>query len=155
MRTLLAFLAATAALSVAGCADEATDKSTGGSSPETQATTTKNKPDCEKASRKLLNAIASGLEVSGGKGRLSRGYVVKSGDFSKVYMVAAEIDGPGLGDRGDVGVWATNSRSADGMIFAVDPVAQEFSDWGDGDQTDAQIDQSADGVSQAEECAEG
>jgi hypothetical protein len=40
-------------------------------------------------------------------------------------------------------------------VFAVDSVAQEFSDWGDADKTDAAIDQSADRVEQARACAEG
>jgi hypothetical protein len=76
-------------------------------------------------------------------------------DFEKVYFVAAEIQGLGLEGDGDVGVWATNSKRAEGLILAVDGVAQEFSDWGDSDKTDAAIDQSADGVEEARACAQG
>jgi len=157
MRLLVTF-AATAALGLGACGEEAAREA--GSDVPTQATAPaeakeKTKPACERASRKLLDAIATGLEVSGGGGRLTRGYVVKSGEFARVYMVAAEIDGPGLQDDGDVGVWATNSKTPDGMIFAIDGAAQEFSDWGDGDKTDAAIDQSADGVSRAKDCAQG
>src|SRR4051794_16370582 len=61
---------------------------------------------CNKASPALLSAIETGLEVGGAS--LSRGFIVRSKDFSKVYMVAAEIDGPGLQGKGDIGTWATN-----------------------------------------------
>jgi hypothetical protein len=40
-------------------------------------------------------------------------------------------------------------------VFAVDAVAQELSDWGDADKTDAGIDQSAHGVAEARSGAEG
>ena len=98
------------------------------------------------------NAIATGLEVEGGA-KLRNGFVVRSGDFEKVYVVAADIQGLGLEGGDDVGVWATNSPEAEGLIYAVDSVAQEFSDWGDADQTDAGITESSDGVDQARSCA--
>jgi hypothetical protein len=115
-------------------------------------TTTTPSSRCEKVSSALLNAIAEGLTVSG-SGTLRSGYAVKSKDFSKVYMVAADIQGVGMEGTDEVGVWATNSLDGSGSIFAVDGFAQEFSDWGDGDTTDANITQSSDGVSEARECA--
>ncbi len=69
--------------------------------------------------------------------------------------MAAEIDGPGLEGPGTVGIWATNSEPSgpvEGLIFAVDPAAQEFSDWGHGDETDAQFSQFDDGAQEAEAC---
>jgi hypothetical protein len=107
---------------------------------------------CEKVSSALLNAIAEGLTVSG-SGTLRGGYAVKSKDFSKVYMVAADIQGTGMEGDNEIGVWATNSLDGAGLIFAVDGFAQEFSDWGHGDETDANITQSSDGVTEAKECA--
>ena len=107
---------------------------------------------CEKVSSALLNAIAEGLTVSGG-GALREGYAVKSNDFSKVYMVAADIQGTGMEGDGEIGVWATNSLDGSGPIFAVDGLAKKFSNWGHGDSTDANITQSSDGVSEAKECA--
>jgi hypothetical protein len=68
-------------------------------------------------------------------------------------MVAADIQGTGMEGDGEIGVWATNSLDGSGSIFAVDGLAKEFSDWGDGDTTDANIIQSSDGVSEAKECA--
>jgi hypothetical protein len=107
---------------------------------------------CERVSSAVLNAIAEGLTVSG-SGTLRNGYAVKSKDFSKVYMVAADIQGVGMEGEGEVAVWATNSVDGTGLIFAVDGLAKEFSDWGHGDETDANITQSSDGVSEAKECA--
>ena len=158
MRLLLIVMATTFVL--AGCGDESSDEPANEpAAQEEQARDEQDqldppKPKCERASRRLLQAIATGLEVNGG-GKLSRGYVVRSKDFSKVFMVAAEIDGPGMEGRGEVGVWATNSKRAEGLIMAVDGLAKEFSDWGDADETDAAIDQSAHGVQEAKDCAEG
>jgi hypothetical protein len=70
-------------------------------------------------------------------------------------MVAADIQGSGLDGSGDVGVWATNSKRGGGLTYAVDSVAQEFSDWGDAEKTDPAIDQTANGVNEARSCAEG
>jgi hypothetical protein len=106
---------------------------------------------CSPAPSTLLAAISQGLTVSGGG--LGAGYVVKSNDFSKVWMVAAEINGPGMEGAGDIGVWATNDPSGGGMIFAVDGMAKEFSDWADGSTTDAKLSLSDDGVSAAKALA--
>lgn len=116
---------------------------------------------CEPVSRFLLNkVIAEGLTVRG-RGSLRDGYAVRSKDFQKVWFLAAEIDGPGLRGDGDIGLWATNAPPATnsyaeyaGLMFSVDSVAKEFSDWGAGDTSDAQITQFDDGAQEARECAE-
>ena len=160
MRIRLAVVACVLALVGCGGGNDANEQpqaipaeTTVATTTTTVATTTTTVPSrCEKVSSALLNAIAEGLTVSGG-GRLRNGYAVKSKDFSKVYMVAADIQGAGMEGNSEVGVWATNSLDIGGLIFAVDGFAQEFSDWGDGDTTDANITQSSDGVSEAKECA--
>lgn len=109
---------------------------------------------CEPVSRALLDGIETGLTVSGG-GSLSSGQAVRSDDFEQVWFVAAEIDGPGLEGDGDIGLWATNSvpgGSPEGLIFAVDAIAREFSDWGAGGATDAQLSTGDDGASEAVDC---
>jgi len=121
-------------------------------SPQATASPTTVTGRCELVSSAVLNAIAEGLTVNGG-GTLRNGYAVKSDDFSKVYMVAADIQGTGMEGDGEVGVWATNSLDGGGLIFAVDGLAKKFSDWGHGDTTDAHITQSSDGVAEAKECA--
>ncbi len=57
---------------------------------------------------------------------------VRSRDYSKVYFVAAELDGPGLSGNGHVAVWATNEIRGYGLTFAVDGYAKQFSGWGEG-----------------------
>ena len=140
-------------LALAGCSGTDTAESNNRTqSPQATASPTTVTGRCEKVSNALLNAIAQGLTVTGG-GTLRNGYAVKSDDFSKVYMVAADIQGVGMEGDGEVGVWATNSLDGSGLILAVDGLAKEFSDWGHGDTTDANITLSSDGVSEAQECA--
>lgn len=105
---------------------------------------------CQPADPALLAAIAAGLTVDGG-GDLRNGWTVRSSDFEKVYFVAAEITGAGM--NGTVGLWATNDPAGAGMIFAVDGLANEFSDWADGRKTDAAFSTFNDGAREAIDCA--
>ena len=140
-------------LAMVGCGGTDTAESDNRTqSPQATAPATTVTGRCEKVSNALLNAIAEGLTVSGG-GTLREGYAVKSNDFAKVYMVAADIQGTGMEGDTEIGVWATNSLDGGGPIFAVDGLAKEFSEWGDGDTTDANITQSSDGVAEAKKCA--
>jgi hypothetical protein len=111
------------------------------------------KSRCVAVPQALVDAIEEGLTVQGG-GVLRHAREVKSNDFNNVYMVAADLQGAGLEGASDIGVWATNSlQPGEGLIFAVDAVAKEFSDLGDADRTDAQITRAADGAQQAADCA--
>jgi hypothetical protein len=140
-------------LAVASCGGtETADSDNRTESPQATASPTTVVGRCEQVSSALLNAIAEGLTV-GGSGTLRNGYAVKSDDFSKVYMVAADIQGVGMEGEGEIGVWATNSLDGAGLIFAVDGLAKEFSNWGHGDTTDANITPSSDGVTEAKKCA--
>lgn len=96
----------------------------------------------------LLDGIATGLTADGGA-TLSNGWAVKSDDFDNVFMVAAVITAPSVDE---VAVWATNSLDTAALIFAVDGMAQEFSDWGDADKTGAAIRSSDHGVDEAKDC---
>jgi hypothetical protein len=109
---------------------------------------------CLDAPEELIQAIETGLTVGGG-GWLDAmtAQAVKSNDFNSVYFVAAAIYGPGMGQKGVIGVWATNNLTpGQGLIYAVDAVALEFSDWGDGRRTDAQMSVVSDGASEAADC---
>jgi hypothetical protein len=149
-RLLILCAVVAGALALAGCgsdddgSDEAADSARARSGPV---------PACEPASDALLRKIEAGLTVHGG-GSLQTGYFTRSRDFDNVYMVAAEVQGPGLEDNGDVGVWSTNRTSATGLTYAVDPVAQKFSDWGDADEIAAAITVGDDGVARARKCAD-
>jgi hypothetical protein len=128
MRIRVAGLAC-AVLMLVGCGGTETAESDNRTeSPQATAAPTTVVGRCEKVSSAVLNAIAEGLTVTGG-GTLRGGYAVKSKDFSKVYMVAADIQGTGMEGNSEVGVWATNSLDGTGLIFAVDGLAKEFSDW--------------------------
>lgn len=115
--------------------------------PQTEATASR----CEEASRSLLDEVASMLTVSGG-GTLRDGMLVRSNDFDYVFFLAAEIDGPGLTERGDIGIWATNEPEGSGLILSADAVANEFSDWLHGPETEFGVDQFDDGAEEAERC---
>ena len=138
------------ALALVACG-ESDDADAGGGDQGQQETQA-----CQRAVKDLVSAIETGLTVTG-SGGLRRAYIVRSDDFEKVYMVAAEIQGAGLEGGGDIGVWAKSGppKVGGGLILAVDTTAQEFSDWGDADKTDASIDESAAGVNEARACTEG
>ena len=107
---------------------------------------------CVAVSTKKLRNIATGLTVGGG-GTLTNGFAVKSNDYEEVWFIAALIDGPRMG-KGVVGIWASNRLDAnDGLIFAIDALAEEFTDWGVGSTTDANITQYDDGAQEAAQCA--
>lgn len=108
---------------------------------------------CSAASEALLETIAGGLAVDGAT--LASGFVVQSEQFEEVYMVAAEIDGPGLEETGDVGVWATNDPAGGGPVLAVDDTAKEQSSWPVGADSNEELTIMADGAMEAEVCAGG
>jgi len=102
---------------------------------------------------KIAN-IAQGLTVTGG-GTLdaATARAVRSTEYDQVFFIAAEIDGTGMEGKGDIGVWASNSlEPGDGLIFAVGGFATEFSDWGDGSKTDAQMSITSAGAGEAKDC---
>jgi hypothetical protein len=108
---------------------------------------------CSSASDALLQTIADGLTVDGAT--LTSGFVVRSDQFEDVYMVAAEIDGPGLEGAGDVGVWATNDTAGGGSILSVADTAKERSSWPIGSESNDELTIMADGAMEAEACAGG
>jgi hypothetical protein len=114
---------------------------------------------CRSAPKRLAHAIANGLTVQGG-GTLRQAQAVKSGDFDDVYFVSAEIDGAGLEGSGDVGTWAkigplrVGGPVGGGLIYSVDRVATEFSDWADGGKADAQLSMEDDGAGASRECVQ-
>lgn len=104
------------------------------SSSSVTATTGDASTSCITVSRSLLDDLEHGLTVTGG-GSLRDGVAVRSQDHENVWYLAAEIDGEGMNESGDVGVWATSrnpTTNSPGLLFAVDAFAQEFSDWGSG-----------------------
>jgi endonuclease YncB( thermonuclease family) len=109
---------------------------------------------CEDVPQALVDGIASGIKPETGA-TLRGAQAVRSEDFDKVWFIAADLEGPGLDGPDQIGLWATNSLEAgSGLIFSVDGTAKEFTDWGDGGQTDAHLSTNDDGASEAKACVQ-
>lgn len=141
---LVALLAILSILAMSACG------SSGTASPDENVSQPRD-PRCLNVPRSVVRAIATGLKVTGG-GTLRFAQAVKSGDFSRVYFVSADLQGSGLEGTDDVGTWAINRLRLGGLILTVDSVSEEFSDWGHGDTTDAQLSMSDDGAELSQEC---
>jgi hypothetical protein len=113
---------------------------------------------CVPVVKELLRRIESGLTSEGGGRLRDESFAVKSRDFAEVWMVAAEIDAPGLEGIGDIAVWGTNEdpskKGVTGLIIRANGLAAELSDWGSAAQEGSAADLKAtdDGVAQAEAC---
>jgi hypothetical protein len=115
----------------------------------TSAAPVKKSARCLDVDAALVEAISSGLK---GGATLRAAQAVKSKDYSKVWMVSAELEGPALDGDDHVAVWATNALDGTGITMSVDGFAKEFSDWPDGSKTDAGTSQSDDGVAESKAC---
>ena len=134
---LRGLLLAAILIGLAGCADTSVDRSR-----------------CQQASAAQIAAIRAGVKGVTPRNDVRSGYAVKSTDRQNVYFVAAKIYGNGIEQGAGPGVWAmggTPDRPA--SVMAVDGYAKEFSDWGPGDRTAAQVTMFEDGVAEAKACA--
>ena len=61
--------------------------------------------DCELAPAATITQITETLTVEGGSIRAA--HQVRSKLYNNIYMVAADIEGPGLDGPDDIGVWAS------------------------------------------------
>jgi hypothetical protein len=87
--------------------------------------------ECLKVPEEVVRGIETGLTTSG-QGRLRNAWMVKSAD-PEGYLISADIQASGLEGDGDIATWSrTGSDINSGLIFAVDGVAREFSEWGAG-----------------------
>jgi len=104
---------------------------------------------CENVSMDIVSNIESGLKIQGG-GHLKSAKAVKSKDFESVYFISAELEGEGMNNS--IATFATNRLGEGGSIFSVNYVAKEFSDWGFGPDTTADITMSDDGAEESVNC---
>jgi hypothetical protein len=51
-----------------------------------------------------------------------------------------------------VATWATNTLEPGGLIYSIDSLAEEFSDWGPGDRTQTSLTMSDDGAALSQDC---
>lgn len=106
----------------------------------------------------IVTRLNDGLNMSGGS--IKNLSAVKSTDFSSVYFISGELDGPGLEREGDIATFMTNKLDYDGATFSADAIATEFSDWPDITKTNVLADggvslgalMSSDGFKESREC---
>lgn len=125
-----------------------------------QATPERELGDCIQISDEILatkfqDTLKESYRQQGAKLRDAR--AVKSEDRENIYYVSAEVDAPGLEGDGDYLTWATTSLEPyGGMTYSVDDPTVEFSTWGDGRQTRAELgDMSERGVRESRRCVRG
>ncbi len=103
---------------------------------------------CRTVGASVVSAIEETLTVDGG-GTLRSARAVKSNDFNNVWMLAADIQGPGLDGTGDIGVWAVNSLTSVGLTYSANNVARAFSQIGPGNTSPTDH-----GVAEARRCVQ-
>lgn len=141
MKILFIFLFA--AIIIAGCT----------SSKSSNQTDTMNSR-CQPASTRQIDNIRSGVKDIAINNDISSIWAVKSGDYDNVWFVAAQITGPGINAGDAIGLWAISGDPTNpGLTYSVNSMANEFSSWGDGTKTSAQLSQFDDGAQEALECA--
>ena len=96
----------------AGCSSPAADQSPSGL--------------CEAAPAALVTAVSEGLIADTS---LTGARMVRDPEREDIWLVAAELDGPGITGEGEVGVWATDLPDDPTMIWSVDAFALQFSEW--------------------------
>lgn len=79
---------------------------------------------CEPVRGPVRDAISTGLQHGS---RLGKARGVRVGE---VYVVAADLQGPGLGGKEDVARFVVGDLREQGYVFSADAVADAFSDWG-------------------------
>ena len=97
---------------VAGCSSQVANQSPSGL--------------CEAAPATLVTAVSAGL-VAGTS--LTGARMVRDPEREDTWLVAAELDGPGISGEGEIGVWATDRPDDPATIYSVDPFALQFSEW--------------------------
>jgi len=99
----------------------------------------------EPASEKQTEKIRWGIKKET-KAEIGIAYVVKSKDYERVYFAATRLFGFGITDD-CIGVWAISGDKNDpGMIFSINGIAKEFSDYPDGNLTKGNVTMSDDGA---------
>jgi len=80
--------------------------------------------DCETVPAETLTLITGALKVEGASIRAP--YQVRSRLYNKIYMVAADIEGPGLEGPDDIGVWASGEiQGTDARVSWVNSTARD------------------------------
>lgn len=108
--------------------------------------------DCLDVPSHKADQIEAGQTIQGG-GSLRKAEAVRSGAHRSVYFVSADLEGPGLEGPGHLATWAVTALDdRGGLVLAVSSQAKEFSDWPDGERTDARATISDPGARESQDC---
>jgi hypothetical protein len=154
----MSFLCA-AGLLAGACGDDDDDSAATGTDATTttagSATETRGvdgSGDCLPVPQTIMDAIASGEERWVAMTPVAAA-AWKSPDYEDATFIAMQFSRPEIEDQ--VGVWAMNNfDTGNGLMLAVDPVAQLLTFWPDADGTDARIAPTDPGVEEAKSCLE-
>lgn len=123
-------------------------------SAEVQTDSSELESRCVPASQAQIDRVRVGVKGVQESNDITSVYAVRSNDYERVWFVAAEITGPGIQPKDAVGLWAISGELDEpGLTLSVDGFAKEFSDWGDGTKTDAELSMFDDGAQDALDCA--
>ena len=111
-------LLAVAMLAVAACGGETTERE---QKEQERLSAT---GECEQVPDATLTQITEALTVDGGSIRAA--HQVRSKLYNNIYMVAADIEGPGLDGPDDIGVWASGEiQGTDATLSWVNSEARD------------------------------
>lgn len=109
---------------------------------------------CVPASSAQIENIRVGVKGIEQNNDIKSVYAVRSNDYERVWFVAAEITGTGIQPKQVIGLWAISGElEQPGLTYSVNSFALQFSDWGDGTKTDAQLSEFDDGAQEAIFCS--
>lgn len=118
--------------------------------------TTSNPSDrCVLASELQMQYLDNGIKQIQQSNGVLQGYAVRSGDYERVWFVAAEITGPGIEPKTVIGLWAMSGElDFPTTVFSVDGFANEFSYWSDGRKAAPKLSMFDDGAQEALSCVQ-
>ena len=110
--------------------------------------------DCELAPAATITQITETLTVEGGSIRAA--HQVRSKLYNNIYMVAADIEGPGLDGPDDIGVWASGEiQGTDATLSWVNSIARDNSELlGGSQQGTTRFTPTAHGIRESIKCAQ-
>ena len=112
------FLFAVVSLAIAACGGETSERE---QKEQDRLSAT---GECEQVPAATITQITDSLTVEGGSIRAA--YQVRSKLYNNIYMVAADIQGPGLDGPDDIGVWASGEiQGTDATLSWVNSEARD------------------------------
>ncbi len=142
------FLIAVVILAVAACGGETSERE---QKEQDRLSAT---GECEQVPDSTLTQITNSLTVEGGSIRAA--FQVRSKLYNNIYMVAADIQGPGLDGPDDIGVWASGEiQGTDATLSWVNSEARDNTELlGGSQQGTTRFTPTAHGIRESIKCVE-